>query len=46
VLQRAKTALKLLVEAGDAKPVSAVTYIPAEALQRERIEARTPRLLV
>jgi hypothetical protein len=41
-----KTALKLLVETGDVKLVSAVTGIPVEALECERIEARIPRLVV
>jgi len=41
-----KTALKLLVETGDVKLVSAVTGIPPETLECERIEARIPRLVV
>jgi len=41
-----RTALKLLVETGDVKLVSAVTGISPEALECERIEARIPRLVV
>ena len=40
-----KTALKLLVETGDVKLVSALTGVPVEALECERIEARIPRLV-
>jgi len=41
-----RTALKLLVETGDVKLVSAVTGISPETLECERIEARIPRLVV
>jgi hypothetical protein len=41
-----RTALKLLVETGDVKLVSAATGIPVETLECERIEARIPRLVV
>ena len=41
-----RTALKLLVETGDVKLVSAVTGISPETLECERIEAKIPRLVV
>ena len=41
-----RTALKLLVETGDVKLISAVTGISPETLECERIEARIPRLVV
>jgi len=41
-----RAALKLLVETGDFKLVSAATGVPVEALECERIEARISRLVV
>jgi len=41
-----KTALKLLVETRGVKLVSAVTGVPVETLESERIEAKIPKLVV
>ena len=41
-----RTALKLLVETGDVKYVSAVTGIPPEALECYRMKARIPRVIL